>query len=371
MLFGCFSLSNVGEQKNNKAYDSNEIDPGKIPINYYSDKSVKSLEVPPDLTKPNVQNSFRISEYAIGINENIIEFSGSEKEKSKATRIIRATDEIRVEKSNNRRWLVIKKDSDTVWDLAKEFLKQRGFVIKKSNKKIGIMETDFLENYPELPQKNIGFIRKYLQEALKARYSLPIIDKYRVRIEPKENGYTELHLSLFSMQEKLSSSGNIESTIWEAYDKDIALETEMLYELMLFLGGEQAVARERILNAKEASTIKIKIEKNFNGFSKLIINTDIIDAWDNINWALDQLNIDIEDKDIKEKSFYIKAVRTADIGFVSSLLGTDALIKTYQILLKSISEKETEVYFNDISSENEQETKDYSHEFMTNIQKLF
>jgi len=68
-----------------------DIDPGNIPINYYSDKTVKSLVVPPDLTKPNVQNSFRVSEFVTGINENIIDFSGSEKTKDAITKILAKT----------------------------------------------------------------------------------------------------------------------------------------------------------------------------------------------------------------------------------------------------------------------------------------
>ena len=53
-------------------------------------------------------------------------------------------------------------------------------------------------------------------------------------------------------------------------------------------------------NQFTAAKLKIKVEvlDNFNGYAKLRINASILDAWDNISWALDQLNIDIEDKDI-------------------------------------------------------------------------
>jgi outer membrane protein assembly factor BamC len=41
------------------------------------------------------------------------------------------------------------------------------------------METDFLENHPEIPDQSVGLIRSMLKKAMKARYSLAIIDKYR------------------------------------------------------------------------------------------------------------------------------------------------------------------------------------------------
>jgi len=365
IITSCSDVIDTSDNANRK------IDPGNIPINYYADKTVKSLVVPPDLTKPNSQNSFRISEYVSNVNENIIDFSGSDIAKDKITKILDINSDVSVQKSGQRRWLVINKNSDVVWELTKDFLKRQGFALKKSNKKIGIIETDFLENYPDIPEQNLGLIRSMLKKAITARYTLPIIDKYRVRIEPLETNKTELHLSLFSMQEKLAKSGNVESTIWETYEKDYALETEMLYRLMVFISGDNAGAKEKILNAQENKVTKVSLKDNFNGYAKLSFDLGLLETWDNVNWALDQLNVDIEDKDVKERSFYIKAVRTSDLGILSSLLGTEALVRTFQIILKSESENITDVFFNDVSGENEQETKDFSYEFFRKIQNLY
>jgi outer membrane protein assembly factor BamC len=90
-----------------------------------------------------------------------------------------------------------------------------------------------------------------------------------------------------------------------------------------------------------------------------------------MNWALDQLNIDVEDKDVKEGSFYINVARTEDQGFLTRLFGDKYVQKSFQILVRRTSGNETEVYFNDISEENEQATIDFSHEFLGNIAKQF
>jgi len=361
-------VDSVIDTSNNQKRD---IDPGNIPMNYYADKTVKSLVIPPDLTSPQSQNSFRISEYVSGVNETVVSFSGSEETRDKNTKILQNNSDVRVERSGQRRWLIINKSSDIVWESAKDFFRQEGFSIKKSNKKIGILETDFLENYPEIPERSLGLIRSMLSKALTARYTLPIIDKYRLRVEPIDEKSTEVHLTLFSMKEKLAKSGNVESTIWEAYEKDLALETEMLYRLMVYMTGDEVNSRQKILQASEQKNIETKVLDNFNGYAKLQFNSNLYETWDSINWALDQLNIEIEDKDIKERSFYIKSVGTSNIGIISSILGTDALVKTYQIILKSLDENTTEVFFNDISGENEQETKDYSYDFFRNMQKVF
>jgi len=53
------------------------------------------------------------------------------------------------------------------------------------------------------------------------------------------------------------------------------------------------------------------------------------------------------------------------------MFGDDAIRKSFQILVRQTQGNETEVYFNDISEENEQATIDFSHEFLGNIAKQF
>ena len=212
-----------------------------------------------------------------------------------------------------------------------------------------------------------------LKKAIAARYALPIVDKYRIRIEPKDNGdKSEVYLSLTSMEEVLTKAGSDdENTIWQSRPKDQALETEMLYRLMTFLGSDHAVAREKIIQAKEAQTLTVSLSKGVNGYAKLTFSLNQYDTWDNMGWALDQLNIDVDDKDVKEGSFYINVARTEDQGLWSRMFGDDAIKKSFQILVRQTSDNETEVYFNDISEENEQATIDFSHEFLGNIAKQF
>ena len=276
-------------------------------------------------------------------------------------------------KSGDRRWLLIKKDPEFVWNLVGDFFKQEGFVIKVSNKKIGLMETDYLENKPEIPAQSVGLIRSMFQKALKARYSLPILDKFRVRIEPTEDkGSTQLFLSVSSMQEVVTNSGKEdENTIWQYREKDLALEVEMLYKIMLHLGGDKAISRERILQAKEENTIEAVLTQGFNGYSKLVFNTDLLDTWDNFSWALDQIDAEIEDKDILEKSIYVNMVRTSDMGIFTRIFGDEAVKKTFKLSLRASNKNSTEVVFTDISGENEEDTVSFSKDLFTKIREQF
>jgi len=344
----------------------------EVTINYYANNSVTSLEVPPDLTSPSYENSFRLSEFASGIDTNMVNLTNSEIENNDK-KILVAPSDISVKKSGNRRWLEVNKDSETIWKLSNQFLKELGFTIKNSNKKIGIMETNFLENRkPEIPAQTMGFFRSALQSTIEnVNYTLPSVDKYKIRIEPKSDFITEVYLSVNSMAEVISGSGNNETTLWQNSEKDYALEAEMLYKLMVYLGGDSAKAREKIISAKENNKVVVNVKDGLNGYAKLVFNLNLIDTWDNISWAISETNVQVEDRDIKERAFYINLARTADKGIMSTIFGEDAILNTYQIQLKSIDSSLTEVYFQDISEANEQETKEYSYDFFNQLQKLF
>jgi len=63
-LGGCISLG--GDDKEEK-----QTGLGERGIKYYSNKTVTSLEIPPDLTKPSSQGAFRISEYVKNVHEDV------------------------------------------------------------------------------------------------------------------------------------------------------------------------------------------------------------------------------------------------------------------------------------------------------------
>jgi len=367
-ISGCFS------EEVKQTIKENRVQLGDVKINYYSDKSVTSLEVPPDLTKPTYENSFRLSEYVGDIDPNTVNLSSRDKLEEQKQKVLTVPSDIKVKKSGTRRWLVVDKNPDLIWSLSRQFLKEKGFIIKKSNKKIGVMETDYLENKPaDIPAKSMGFIRSMLQSAIdNVNYTLPSVDSYKIRIEPLDSGNkSEVHLSVSSMAEVITGSGKNETTLWQSKERNIALENEMLYELMLYLGGDSASARERIINAQEEGKISVSLVDGLNGYAKLQFKLNLIDTWDNMSWAISDLNINLEDKDLKEKTFYIQVARPSDKGIMSKIFGEDAIYSPYQLQLKELSPNLTEVYFNDISEINETETKQFSYDFLGKIQKIF
>ncbi|KAA0445823.1 MAG: outer membrane protein assembly factor BamC [Candidatus Thioglobus sp.] len=361
-LASCFS-SNPEKQKSTNIL-------GKKNIQYYSNKTVSSLKIPPDLTKPNSENAFKISEYVQDVKEDIVDFSNNES-KNNVANILQNTN-VKLKRLGQIRWIIVDKKPDEVWNLAKSFFKSHGFAIKKADKNIGVMETDFLENRQEIPDESVGFIRSMLKKAFKARYALPTIDKYRVRIEPADNDKTEVYFTLKSMKEVITDAGgDTENTIWQVRDKDELLETEMLYRFMVYLGSDRAKAKVQITKSQDEKKTNVKLLDGVGGYSKLQFSLSRYETWEYVGWALDQMDIDIGDKDIKEGSFYINVAKDKDKGILSRIFGKDAIKKSYQIIVKQISSNSTDVYFNDLTDKNEQTTIDFSRKLLGDIAGQF
>ena len=318
-------------------------------VNYQGDDTIDSLVIPPNLTKPNLQGLF-------------VENVGVTDQTYKVTEV----QNVEVKRDAHRRWLLVDMPSSEVWSLSKEFFRSFGFKIAKENQKIGILETDYLEIDTKVPDKSLGAIRAGLAKVLNTKYGLPIADKYRIRIESLDDpNQSEVYLTLTSIGEVVQG----ELRVWQAREKDVELETEMLLHLMVFLGSDRSEAINKIQTSNEKTESPVSVIKSENGYATLVFPYNKKQAWSYLGWALDESYVDIEDRDVIDGSYYIN-VGTGK-GFFSKLLSTVSLTQTYQLVVKQLDESHSQVIFVDLSEENEQDTIDYSFDFFNELATKF
>jgi outer membrane protein assembly factor BamC len=318
-------------------------------VNYQGDDTIGSLVIPPDLTKPNLQGLF-------------VENIGVTDQTYKVTEV----QNVEVKRDTHRRWLLVDMPSSEVWSLSKEFFRSFGFKIAKENQKIGILETDYLEIDTKVPDKSLGAIRAGLAKVLKTKYGLPIADKYRIRIESlSDPNQSEVYLTLTSIGEVVKG----EQRLWQPRDKDVELEIEMLLNLMVFLGSDRYEAINKIQASNEKTESPVSVIKSESGYATLVFQYNKNQAWGYLGWALDELDVDVEDRDVIDGSYYINVVE--DKGFFSKLLSTASLTQTYQLVVKQLDESYSQVIFVDLSEENEQDTIDYSFDFFNELATKF
>tara|TARA_B110000914_G_scaffold223188_1_gene238151 strand:+ start:2052 stop:3134 length:1083 start_codon:yes stop_codon:yes gene_type:complete len=346
VLTGCSSFSSSDEEKLL----------GVRVINYQGEKGeISDLIIPPDLTRPESQGDF------------VISASNLPSENSDVVQLAKVAN-IEVKRDTYRRWLLIGKPPGEIWPVAKQFLKSFGFTIKKENEAIGIIETEFLESNPDVPESSIGVFRSMFSGILKAKQALPIADKYRIRIEAADDkNSSEVYLSLTSIEEVATDT----STQWQSRAKDAELETEMLLRLMVYLGSDQSEAINKIQDTAKGDTLPVSVNTTENGYASLVFPYDSPKAWTYLGWALDELDVDMEDSDAFEKSYYVNLARENERSLFSRLIGNDADTISVQLTVKQLEQGRSQVTFNDLSEKDEQKTIDYSFIFFKEISNQF
>jgi outer membrane protein assembly factor BamC len=326
-----------------------DIGLGSRDINYQADEKVDSLIIPPDLTKPSALQALTEVE-----------------EIADDGQVAQRVQNIEIQRDKYRRWLLVSLSPSEVWVLSKEFFRSYGFKIENENQKIGLIETDYLEIETQVPDKSLGAIRAALAKALKTQYGLPIADKYRIRIEPTDDPMkSEVYLTLSSIGEVVSGA----TRVWQPREKDVELETEMLLQLMVFLGNDRSDAVSKIQSNTAENISNVIVELSETGYANLIFPFDKKESWKLIGWALDELSIDIEDRDQIEGSYFINV--TPNKSFFSKLLASASITKTYQLILKEDINSQTRVIFVDLSEENDEKTISYSAELFDQIASKF
>ena len=322
---------------------------GSRVVNYQADDTVDSLIIPPDLTKPSSQGLFIEN---VGVTDQTYQ--------------VIEVQNVEVKRDTHRRWLLVNMPSSEVWSLSKEFFRSFGFKIAKENQKIGILETDYLEIDTKVPDKSLGAIRAMLAKALKTQYGLPIADKYRIRIESLDDpNQTEVYLTLTSIGEVVKG----EQRLWQPREKDVELETEMLLNLMVFFGSDRSQAINKLQASNEKTESPVSVIKSESGYATLVFQYNKKQAWSYLGWALDELDVDVEDRDAIDGSYFIKL--TKDKGFFSKLLSSVSSSQTYQLIVKQLDETYSPVIFIDLSEENAQDTIDYSFDFFNELATKF
>jgi len=177
----------------------------------------RTLEVPPDLTAPELTNSYAMP--AGGVSAKLMaqqqaDQAGQQAAVRAGTAQVAATatDTVRLERAGGQRWLSVSgKSAEQLWPLVREFWQDNGFVLKRDEPQLGIMETDWAENRAKIPQDGV---RKLLATVgLDGLYATPERDKFRTRFERSPNGNVEIYISHRGMVESFTEGKN--DTKWQ------------------------------------------------------------------------------------------------------------------------------------------------------------
>jgi outer membrane protein assembly factor BamC len=305
----------------------------------YRSNTVKapSLVVPPDLTQLAKDTRYTVVDGGVSASG----FKPGQNAVAKAQVAATALGDVRIERSGNQRWLVVKRPAEKLWDPVKDFWQENGFLLAMEQSNLGIMETDWSENRAKIPQ---DFIRNSIGKLLDSLYSTAERDKFRTRLETNAAGETEIYITHRGVMEVYTAEHS-EQTVWQTRPSDPELVAEFLRRLMVSLGSSPEQAKALVAASGEIKSVSNVA--SVNGLPVVQIAEGFDRAWRRVGLALDRTGFTVEDRDRKQGIYFVRYVAAdadtaAEPGFFSKLFSgappKSADASKYQIAVKSQGE---------------------------------
>jgi outer membrane protein assembly factor BamC len=271
-------------------------------------KSKDTLEVPPDLTAPEIQNKYTVplggtaSAKQMASNQTSAPVNAGTQD-AQTGPVVANVDQVHMVREGTQRWLVVdNKTPAELWPLLKAFWQDSGFTIKTEEPDIGVMETDWAENRAKLPNDGI---RKLMESiGLGGVYSTSQRDRFRIRLEKGDNGSTEVYFSNQGIDEVFVDEGKSQ-TKWQPRPPDPELEAEMLGRFMMRLG----LNAEQAKTAIKQSTAPVQQQTSPISNGTLTINDSFDRAWRRVGLALDRIGLVVTDRDRSQGIYYVKQAK--------------------------------------------------------------
>ncbi len=271
---------------------------------YQSSRSLPPLEIPPDLSSATIKDGAVVRQADASGSMSYSDYAGKGQEKKAGERrgvVLPALDKVRVERSGDKRWLVIEASADAVWPRAHDFWLENGFLIKSAEPAIGILETDWAEKRESHPT---GFIQGMLSKLSKQVYSFAVRDKFRVRLE---RGALEGTTELFISHQRVEEEAVKDDIMWKTSPADPELEAEMLNRMLVYFGvGQEKVVE--IMAATASRAPRAHLLKDEQGSTVLSLREGFSRAWRRTGLALDRVGFTVQDRDRSRGLYFVRYV---------------------------------------------------------------
>jgi len=287
----------------------------------YSSAAVqaKSLEVPPDLTAPGIDETYRVPADTGAVATYSDYSKGGAAQSSGA--VLPDIPGVRLERNGAQRWLLISDRPEKVWSVVRAFWQENGMSLKSEDPAAGLMETDWAESRVKIPQSGKGASDQKFDSK---DYSSGERDQYRTRLERSKDGAgTEVYITHRGMEEVFSDDKKVSQ--WQARGNDPEKEAVMLQRLMVRFGSSEARAKDALAAAVVPAASAVPATgpaassaaepagtsslREISG-NTIIVENDAFDrTWRKVGLAIEGAGLAVEDKDREKGVYYLRPIK--------------------------------------------------------------
>ncbi|QKI89431.1 outer membrane protein assembly factor BamC [Thiomicrorhabdus xiamenensis] len=297
-LSGCSTISNLFGS--DESYRDGEA------------KTVKSLEIPPNLFDPGRKENQLAP--ALRQAENAI---AQEQMKNDYIPTFKA-DGVSIKFNLSERWLELATiDSDQVWAGLQRFFSNQGFKIAEARKDIGILKTDYVSRKELAPTDRYESAISKLLNSWRPELADGAFDKYVARVETDmQNGVTRVYINHHEMVEPGERNDTLTSAAWQMRPYSPVLEAQELYQAMLFFGSTEEIALAQL----KASVQQVETVDG-EEFEGLRMKASIDASWDYLQSTIYRANWNIHKSNGETKRMEVDVPESVreETGFFDTL----------------------------------------------------
>jgi len=289
-------------------------------------KQVPSLEVPPDLTTPVVDDRYKVPGVGTDTVATYSDFNKGGSQNHAA--VLPDVPGVHMERNVAERWLVVNDKPENVWPVVKAFWEDLGLTISSENPAAGVMETKWAENRAKNSQ---GGTHNGVNDEFSNAYHASERDQYITRLERSKDGAsTEVYITHHGIKEENSS--NKSTAQWVAQPDDPELEAIMLQRLMVRFGASETQAAKEVTpvntvaaaSSVAASAVpavspvipnelepagRASLHEVSPGNIIVVVNDAFDRSWRKVGLALESAGLVVEDKDRDKGIYYLRPVK--------------------------------------------------------------
>jgi outer membrane protein assembly factor BamC len=256
-------------------------------LEYLDSRMMPNLEIPPDLTRVDVDSEFELPAV----------FSGDSSETSSIP-VLARVDSIELNGHSDFYWLSIDEPVDNLYQLVKDFWASEGFTLAMDEPAIGVMKTNWVFNEEGAQDEDKGFLAKlFSSEDLSESQ-----DQFKTRIA-RDTGTTVSQIYITHRGTEYTHVGgtrlkeNEDLSYWGVRASEPELEVEMLSRLMLYLGLRQAEVDQQLVNIRLLAP-RASIHTDYTGDETenetyILVKDEYTRAWNRTLHQLERLNLDV------------------------------------------------------------------------------
>ncbi len=290
----------------------NFMDTKRSNLDYKNNKTVKSLDFPPDLTAPEFDMAFVLPANGVvsaSAMSNGSQSGGVNQYRRQINISPQSSTSIRVGAAGQSRWLDVNSSAESLWSKIRDFWRSVGIPIKSDEPRIGIMETEWVNS-------------KYRGKILGESYDASLRDRFRIRLEKKTATTTRILLTHKRVKKVMRGS----RSGWELRPVNHVIEAEMLNRLKVFLQqGVVGAERSSVSNRNATQTSSLVNIATYKDFPVMQIHDNYKRSWVLVGIMLDRMGL-VTEKRNQAAGVYDVRYQGSDEdatkrGFLDRLLG--------------------------------------------------